>query len=125
MKEGIKMNKGFTLIELIGTIVILAVISLIAFPSIINLLNSSNQTIDEKTQEFIKSAALDYVNDNKDSYQSSITVQELVNQGYLSTSIICDNCKLENDKISIEYNGQKYTATYSEEEGGTCPNNCE
>ena len=34
MKEGINMNKGFTLIELIGTIVILAVISLIAFPSI-------------------------------------------------------------------------------------------
>ena len=118
------MNKGFTLIELIGTVVILAVISLIAFPAILNMLNNSNNELDKQTQEFIKSAALDYVHDNKDNYSSSISVGTLMESGYISTSIVCDNCEITNDTISVKKDGEKYTLTYNEVGGGTCPNAC-
>lgn len=119
------MNKGFTLIELIGTIVILAVISLIAFPSVISLLNSSNKTVDEQTIKFIEAKAVDYASENKDNYTSEFTVKDLVNKGYLSTSVICGNCALSNDKITISLSGNKYTASYTEVDGGECPSLCE
>lgn len=118
------MNRGFTLIELIGTVVILAVISLIAFPAILNMLNSSNKELDNKTQEFIKSAALEYVHDHKDNYSNSVSVQELMEGGYISTSVVCDDCEIINDTISVSRSGEKYTLTYNEKEGGTCPNAC-
>lgn len=119
------MNKGFTLIELIGTVVILAIISLIAFPSIINLLNKSNNNIDTHTKEFIKTAALDFANDNKDNLQipSEITVIELVNRGYLQSSLICNNCQLENDIVEIDQQNN-FSFTYQEIAGGDCPKEC-
>lgn len=118
------MNKGFTLIELIGTIVILAVISLIAFPSVVNLLSQSNKTVDDKTKDFICAKAVDYANENKDDYSNSLTVADLMNKGYLSTSIVCGNCELANDKITITFDGTKYSATYTEQEGEDCPSQC-
>lgn len=117
------MNKGFTLIELIGTVVILAIISLIAFPSIINLLNKSNDNIDTHTREFIQTAALDFVNDNKDNLPSEITVIDLVNGGYLQSSFICNNCQLANDKVIIN-NANNFSFIYQEIAGGNCPEGC-
>ncbi len=122
------MNRGFTLIELIGTVVILAVISLIAFPAILNMLNSSNKELEDQTKEFINSAALDYVKDHTDDFSAgstgSVSVQELMNGGYISTSVICDDCEIYNDTISVKRNGDKYDLKYNEVGGGTCPNEC-
>ena len=123
------MNKGFTLIALIGTVVILAIISLIAFPAILSMLNSSNDELENQTKEFVKSAALDYVNDYKDSYPNGTTkkinVVTLMEEGYISTGVICDNCEISNDTVSVSRSGEKYTLTYNEVGGGTCPNKCE
>ena len=41
------MKNGFTLAELLGTIVILALIALIAFPAVLGLLNNSQNETDE------------------------------------------------------------------------------
>lgn len=116
------MNKGFTLIELIGTVVILAVISLIAFPAILNMLNNSNNAVEEKTQEVIKSAALDYLHDHKDDNISSISVEDLMGK-YISSSMVCDNCEIYNDTISVSKDG---TLIYNEVGGedDSCPTEC-
>ena len=123
------LQKGFTLIELIGTVVILAVISLIAFPAILNMLSSSNDELDTQTKEFVKSAALEYVSDHKDSFPNnqvkSVSVQVLLENGYLATSFICKNCEAYNDTVSVKYNGEKYDLTYQEVGGGTCPSGCQ
>ena len=113
------MNKGFTLIELIGTVVILAMLSLLAFPAILNVLDSSNKEVDEQTQNFIKSAASSYFNDHRDDNINEVTVQKLMEEGYISTTIVCNNCELANDIVD------KDGLEYKTESGGTCEDtNC-
>lgn len=121
-------KNGFTLIELIGSVIILAIISLIAFPAIINLLNNSNKAVDEKTEEFIKAAAMSYINDHKDNYPKggnyTITVKKLMEDNYISSTVICDNCKLYDDAIGVS-GTNKYILIYNSNEGSeTCPSEC-
>lgn len=119
------MNKGFTLIEIIGVVVILAVLSLIAFPAILNVLDNSNKEVDEKTQDFLMSAARSYFNDNKDSNKTTVDVYDLMKEGYVSTTVICDDCTLAKDKIIKNSNG---TLTYEVGSGNdnisACQANC-
>lgn len=113
------MNKGFTLIELIGTVVILAMLSLLALPAILNVLDNSNKKVDTETQNFLKSAASSYFNDHKDDTNiESVEVKTLMEEGYISTTIVCNDCELANDTISI--NGT-YTPN---DETATCPEHC-
>ena len=69
------MKNGFTLAELLGTIVILALIALIAFPAVLGLLNNSQNETDEAMQNFAITAARNYVNDNMDSYPKALEGQ--------------------------------------------------
>ena len=58
-------NKGFTLIELIITIALLSVISIISFVSITGTINQSKINDCESLEMNIKSAAKEYVSDNR------------------------------------------------------------
>ena len=63
------MNKrGFTLVELIGTIVILLVLSLLVFPNLLNLIKNSKKDISTSTKDFIYGQAKSYIYDNVNSY---------------------------------------------------------
>ena len=103
-------KKGFTLIELIGSIVIIAALALIAFPAILSLLKSGQKQVDENVIKFIESAALDYVNENDNNEPTGCT---LVREGYISTSFykkypdLMDNhyveCRKEGSKTTCEY----------------------
>ena len=55
------MKKGFTLIEMLGVIVILSVIGLITVPIVSNVLNTSNDNLTKDQKELIKSSARVYV----------------------------------------------------------------
>ncbi len=128
-------KKGFTLTELLGTIVILAIIALIAFPAVLGLINSSQNESDEAMQSFIISATREYVNDNMDDFPKAlststsvrsygddgkITVQTLIDEGYISTTTIDieDDCELLNDYVEVTSDTQKYIYEYVEVEGG-------
>lgn len=117
-------NKGFTLIEIIMTIAILAMITLLSTPNIIKLINKNkadnyNSTIDS----IIKSTEI-YASDNrykltfedntgnssfcsptdtKDIY-SYITLQDLVNSKNISEEIKnpCTDKIVSTDEISIK-----------------------
>lgn len=85
-------NKGFTLIELIVTIVILAIIMSIGTYSIISIINSTRQTNYELLIKHIKEAVETYVIEckyakdgvNSCSNGNEITLGDLVRYGYLT-----------------------------------------
>ena len=127
-------NKGFTLAELLGTIVILAIIAIIAFPAVLGLLNSSQEETDKSMQNFAISAAREYVNDNKDLFpkalatatsektygdSGNIKVETLINEGYIDSTTINSekNCQMLNDYITVTSDSKKYNYKYVEVEG--------
>jgi prepilin-type N-terminal cleavage/methylation domain-containing protein len=61
-------NKGFTLIEMLGALIILLLIALIAFPNIINVVKKSNSKIDQATEALIISGAKNMIEDDKNKY---------------------------------------------------------
>lgn len=88
-----KNKKGFTLVELLAVIVILAVIMLIAVPVISNLIQKNKEKAYEAKMELILKQAKLYAKDNKILYSSTkrdgiyvcekVTVQQLLTAGYL------------------------------------------
>ncbi len=128
-------NKGFTLTELLGTIVILAIIALIAFPAVLGLLNNSQDETDSALQNFAISEARNYVNDNMNDFpkalasdtniksygdKGNITVQTLVDEGYISNTTISStkNCEMLNDYVKVTSDSKKYIYEYVDVDGG-------
>lgn len=124
-------KKGFTLVELLGTIILLAIIALIALPSILSLLTTSQTEIDESYRSTAINAARNYVNDNMDSFpkalesatekkeygeNGNIKVQFLLDEGYLTDSSINakDTCEMMNDYIKVTSDSKKYIFEYEE-----------
>lgn len=104
------MNKrGFTLIELLGVIVLIAIISLLAFPSILNHIKKAQDTIDKTTKNLVINAAKNYVNDNLYFFPKvednvfCVTLTELLSNKYLDKAIIDENELLKDKIIKIKY----------------------
>lgn len=110
------MNKrAYTLVEILSVIVILAVISAIAYPKIIDVIGSSRLTAYNASKNgIIKSAKIKYLSDVNNSKVIEYTVDDLIDDGYLKKDIKnpitnekYDNTKViitnENDKISYSY----------------------
>lgn len=117
-------NKGFTLVELLAVIVILAIVSLIAVPSVNGLLRKSRTNMFCKKVESIEAAAKYYAQDNlsdlatdsKMVVANKIPIRLLVEKGYLKKD--SDNCTVGSncvtdprDKSSLDNN---YIDIYSE-----------
>lgn len=115
-------KSGFTLIELIGSIVILAIIALIAFPSVVSVFNKENIKINDSAKETLKLAALDYVNDRVDEYPKSslgdgkyIDFCTLYNDGYTNIDFSDKQYSgISNSRILITSNGEKYIAEFKD-----------
>lgn len=104
-----KLNKkGFTLVELIATIVVLALVVSISAYAITNIINSAKEKNYELLIKNIKDASETYYQECKYSKNSGIicnydvilqeytvTLQELVNYGYLKGNGTEDN-KIDN-----------------------------
>lgn len=107
-------RKGFTLIEVIMVIAIIAILSIILAPNVMVLINKNNERSCEKLIDNIKSAAKMYVNQNKyelgfdcdDNKTKGITLQTLVDAGYLGGELVNPINKKE---ISLE---SKVLVTY-------------
>ncbi len=85
------MKKGFTLVELLGVIIILGVIALITFPIINKSIKSSKEKALEQVINNIEKAAYEYSISNDIGYQTfynKIELSTLVNSGILKDSII-------------------------------------
>ncbi|MBR2840710.1 MAG: type II secretion system protein [Bacilli bacterium] len=116
------MKRGFTLIELIGTIVILGLILVLIVPTISNSLKKGVSDADNTTIENIKRAARNYASDNKDS--TCVYVSTLQSQGYLDDSLLWPSDKTEvSGKVTIiktTNNAGKIKYTLKYEKEGNC-----
>lgn len=92
-----KNNKAFTLVELMGVITVIALISVLVSPNIINQIRSSKNRVDKVTEKLIFSATDLYLDENKyrfplnDGAAYCITLRDLVDDGKLQEPILNSN----------------------------------
>lgn len=116
-KSGAYMNKkGFTLVELMGVIVILGLILVISIPTIINTLRESEIEEVEIFKQELYMAAESYYLENIHRFDFSVNptqnvyVNELIDEGYISGTRINP---LREQRISYENSYIELTRTHS------------
>ncbi len=113
------MKKGFTLTELIGVVIILALIALLAFPPILNAIRETRNEISDASKEILYNAANLYVNDNSNTLVNvegntyCVTINELIKGEYLPTtvydSVTGEEIPTDNIiEVKVENNQYKY-----------------
>ena len=92
-KKSLKLTTlAFTLIELLGVLILLAVIALITFPIIDKILSNAKNEAYERQKDSIIEAARLYVttNGNYSTRQTQLSFQTLIDSGYLKEGEILD-----------------------------------
>ncbi len=95
-------ENGFSLVELLGVLVILAVIVLVAFPSILGALRKTDEQIDEATRAVLIANTKSYVTDTNPTANGCIMVRDLIHNGY-TTSPISSTTKELSSKIETTW----------------------
>lgn len=112
MKKMMKSNKGFSLVELLIALLIMAVIAAIAIGLFGGVLNTSKTSADRETAETIKKALLTYMNGSNDIYGVCIVDPTATTGGGLVATL--------GKKITIQKNGSgHFEYTYDGSGGGT------
>lgn len=118
-------NKGFTLVELLGVIIILSLLMLIVLPKITNSTRNSSIKVDKVTEDLIFKATNLYLNDKEDEYTKGdgvvycISLNDLVDNDYLKSPIkTSNNDDITNVKV-VEANYQN-GYSYKLKDNGTC-----
>lgn len=115
-------DKGFTLIELIATVAIMALVSILAYPSIRNALSSNKASSCKYYEKSLVIAAKSYIQkESPDIIESSggtfpsnfnITMQTLIDTGYIEP-YNDKSTKIEGiPNIIIKFNSVTNTYTY-------------
>ena len=110
-------EQGFTLVELLGVLIILAVIFMIITPTVSNIITESKETIYQKQINTILTAAYDFSLKNisylPDEGTTYITVGELKYEGLIDINITNPNTNEvfpDNLVISIEKKSEENNA---------------
>ena len=86
-------KKGFTLAELLGVLVIIALLLILIIPGVINRLSSSGDKAKETENEIIYNAADQYIREHPEDYPPGksgrycITIQSLIDDGKLAEPV--------------------------------------
>ena len=118
-------KKGFTIIELLAVLVILAVVSLITTTVVSSILKDSKETLSKRQKENIeKTAETYYLKEGMNYGDTCVNVQELIDKGYFEVATITDPKNRSNMSGSVEiiYKSNHYTYKYNEE---LCKTICE
>lgn len=109
-------NKGFTLMELLATIIIVSIVTGLVVPTVINQLAGKKHDIDDTTKKMIYEAADLYMSNNISNYPKlagnsyCISLEQLVNSEYLVTPLKDYSSGKEiplTKKVSITVNAKK------------------
>ena len=114
-------KKGFTIVELLVTITLLAIISTIAAISITSFINKNKENNYEILKNTILEASKEYVTDNRyGNIDSSITAQYLLDNHYITSGLTDPktgkNIDLNSVIITITYQNKKYTYEIKQED---------
>lgn len=119
------MKRGFTLVELLGVTVLLALILTISYPTIFKIFEDKNEQIDSNKKEIIENTAINYVKLNINNYpyvegkNNCIFLKTLIDKNKIST-LITEG--LEDRIIKISMYNNKYNAEILPY-GETCTSN--
>ena len=84
-------KKGFTMVELLATIVILGILSTIGIVAVVNIRQNEIEKFNNHQKEVFKQAGKSYFTDNKSRLPytpmgiKKVTLQELINENYLDS----------------------------------------
>ena len=114
-------KKGFTLVELLGTIIVIALISVLVVPRIVNWYSNSTDTYEELNEELIIEGARIYIEDHPNTKKQIqehasgydpylISMDTMINYGCLDESNVKKISKenLDNAKVRVSYNGSYF-----------------
>ena len=105
-------NNGFTLVELIITITLIAIISVSIGVSINGMLSRQEEDQAEQYAKDIADAACVYAEVNDITTNSTVTIHELISAGLLSKDLI----NPISDRPITDYNDNEVTITWSNNE---------
>lgn len=118
------MKNGFTLVELLAVIVILAILSIIVVFSVDPTIHSSEislssiqiKQVEQAARMYYLKEGMNYINFDKDNTKSCISLEYLIDNGYFESDEVLD--LKTNEQISgsvlITYNSNKYNYQYQE-----------
>ena len=99
-------KKGFTLVEMIGSLVILLLLFSISFPSILKAIQKTTIKISKSQNELIKSSVIEYIDANdvyekKEGDSYCITITDLLNNTTLTEKSLNDIKKTDVVNVNI------------------------
>ena len=83
-------NKGFTLVEILGVIVIVGLLLLLIVPNIVSKIGKGKSNVTKVTKDIIYNASSQYIKENKEIYKVGeycITIEQLVNDEKLQSPV--------------------------------------
>lgn len=125
----LKNNKGFTLVELLAIVVILAIIMVLAAPSMTKQIAKKDETdqtiLDEKISNAAKIYAAKYYSEKivnlptcTENCEIKFTLNDLEQDGLINLKDKCSNAMDKNISIVREASGIKYDYKYINNKGG-------
>ena len=118
------MNKGFTLVEILAVLVVVGIISLIVYPAIIGVINTSRNSAHDNQVMIIEKAAKEWAVEHplelpklgSSCSSKCVSVSTLTDSGYLATDEVEDpKGGTFNGGVEISCDGNKYKYKYLEE----------
>ena len=109
-------KNAFTLLELLGVVIILGVLTLITFPIILNQIKDAKQGIKDSTKTLIIDAAKDYYEDNTNNFEKiegityCIDIKTLTDENYLRRNLKNENRNNihTNKKVKLIFHNNKF-----------------
>lgn len=120
------MNKknGFTLIELICTILLLSIIVSLVIITTVNIIQNSKERENAASMKLIEVAAKDYITQNENDFHIKngviycIDIQKLIDENLLVSKIKYNGEKINDKTVKVRYDSNTYF--YSLDEKGSC-----
>ena len=142
-KKIIRLTSGFTLIELIGVIIILSLIMLLSVPLILNSIRSSKNELSDASKKILYNAINIYINENLNDFPKidgntfCVSIDTLSKKEYLPTDVYDSSTgntipsdslievKVENNNYTYNINNEckeyVYTPPYQDNSGANIP----
>ncbi len=115
-----KLEKGFTLIEVLGVLVIMALILGLLLPNIINNFYNNKSNYKELNENLIIEAARVYIDYNTNEFlevegsEYCIDIEDLVTSGALESENVTAFDDYSNYSVRAYYNGNYFELTLQE-----------